>query len=1112
VGLAVCTALHAFSPPTEDDDMGAVETAVDAAASFVGPFVDTAPGHGVGGSPATVEAADVVVAQALDHLLAINAADLAADPNAPYDASLAGVVYALLDLITSVGVLPHLTPGVAFSQRPRSVLAGTPPLPSSPCEALLAKVIHAVIPVLRQPGSGVQPLLSQRILPDVICALADLSFAPQTTEQTRSESEPLYYQVLSTTPTSRLLPVLTTLLQQTLPVWLKPHVARELTLIPLRPQGIRHVIEFLSLSALSNNSEVPKQANGSPSQAPIPLEAIAQAAKLLALPPTDMHQDVWIRKLEPQLWTLLDGSDGRELSRAAGHIIAAGFLSKKATGAPGAVGWQLFAQPLMQSISPNDMSSGTPRKNTKDQVLVQEGQLLLTMKRLSAITSAHSHAGLIKRLLGPLLLPLWALLNFAKARRLVNKEWIDLPQAILSRYTAIVCHPEQIDLVTRNLFWDGPASWCFGAGSHGGIEIRPRKTKESGGTTGIGDVDNILSRIRNLDERVQLFISILATASVSDDSVGNVFVRVTKRWLAPVENSKTSLTNEPDTDPLAALADAKLSEALASKFQANFARCPQHIVEFMCQLLQNYVAEHKKKSENLAALQTPSRASLKAIIEHGSTSGVGDSSEDTTADDLVSFATSILNTIIISPEFQWSSAAGALLSTLMSPLQYLSRPHKQLPISSIVSNSATSLLQLVGPTQQHHQHSSTHTTDPLMEHRATLKTILPDLTNPEPPNRTWALNSLRKLIQSRDAFPVIDVPSTTHLLLSASLSDDESYVHTAAVPVLVDLAARAANPVVRVLVDAFVDVEERSLKLAKGKRTEEKDKELLGALDFRLRVGEVLSKFSADDAFWRGDSDVGVKYASLRRIVEACLSLASRRGQRHQTLEARQSILFLDAQQQEEAEAAWGGPIPNLLGSEAEYSETEDKEREALLRVVKGWEETGVEEDVRVRASAMSVLGTVLEERLDMVSQVSIDASLQTVLLVMTVETSSPKSILRRAAVLVVMGMLRAMDSRLEAGQQQGSSIGLGHTQQEEVERVMRWARDEDADALVREHAASVVEGLETLEMKKLYRIRDEGLRLGADLGLEGPLRGLDMQARGQERQGQARLMVEEIE
>jgi hypothetical protein len=128
------------------------------------------------------------------------------------------------------------------------------------------------------------------------------------------------------------------------------------------------------------------------------------------------------------------------------------------------------------------------------------------------------------------------------------------------------------------------------------------------------------------------------------------------------------------------------------------------------------------------------------------------------------------------------------------------------------------------------------------------------------------------------------------------------------------------------------------------------------------------------------------------------------------------------------------------------------------------------------------------------------------------VETSSPKSILRRAAVLVVMGMLRAMDSRLEAGQQQGSSIGLRHTQQEEVERVMRWARDEDADALVREHAASVVEGLETLEMKKLYRIRDEGLRLGADLGLEGPLRGLDMQARGQERQGQARLMVEEIE
>jgi hypothetical protein len=1089
--------------------MGAVEAAVDAAASFVGPFVDTASGCGTSTSLVDIEAADVV-AQALDHLLAINAADLAADPDAPYDASLAGVVYALLDLITSVGLLPHLTPGVAFSQRPRSVLADTPPLPSSPCEALLAKVVHAVIPVLHQPGSGVQPLLSQRILPDIVCALADLAFSPQTTQQTRSKFESLYHQVLSSTPTSRLLPILTTLLQQTLPVWLKPHIAKELTLIPLRPQGIRHVVEFLSLSALSNSSEVPQQADGLTSQAPIPLEAIAQAARLLALPPAGMHQDVWIRNLAPQLWTLLDGGEGRELSRAAGHIIAAGFLSKKATGAPGAVAWQLFAQPLLQSISPTDVSSKT-RRNTKDQVLVQDHQLLLALKRLSAITSAHSYAGLIKRLVSPILLPLWALFNLAKARRLVNQEWIELPQNILSRYMTVVCSPDHIDLITKNLFWDGPVSWSFGAGSQGGVEIRSRKNTDFCGTAGIGDMDNILSRIRNLDERVHLFVTMLATANVSDDSMGSIFVRVTSRWLAPAESSKNSLTDEPDTDPLAALADAKLSEALASKFQANFARCPQHIVEFMCQLLENHVAEHKKKVEKLEALQVPSRASLRAIIEHGNMSRTRDSSEDTTAEDLVSFATSILNTIVVSPDFQRSSVAGTLLPALVPPLQYLSQPHEQLPISSIVSNSAISLLQLLGATRQQQNHSA-QTTDPLVEHRATLKAILSDLNSPEPPNRTWALSRLRKLIQAKEAFPVIDVPSTTHLLLSASLADDESYVHTAAVPVLVDLAACAANPVVKILVDAFVDVEERSLELARGKRTAEKDKELLGALDFRLRVGEVLSKLSTDNAFWSGSSDIGVKYASLRQIVEACLSLASRRGQRHQTLEARQTVLFQQTQQQEEAEAAWGGPIPNLLGSEGEYSEAEGKERDALLQIVKGWEETGVEEDVRIRASAMSVLGTVLEERLEMLSQVSIDASLQTVLLVLTMETSTPKSILRRAAVLVAMGMLRAMDSRLEAGHEHESSVGLGRAQQGEIERVMRWASYEDSDTLVREHAASVVEGLETLEMKKLYKIKDERLRLGADLGLEGPLRGLAMQPRGEEKKGKARLMVEEIE
>jgi hypothetical protein len=108
------------------------------------------------------------------------------------------------------------------------------------------------------------------------------------------------------------------------------------------------------------------------------------------------------------------------------------------------------------------------------------------------------------------------------------------------------------------------------------------------------------------------------------------------------------------------------------------------------------------------------------------------------------------------------------------------------------------------------------------------------------------------------------------------------------------------------------------------------------------------------------------------------------------------------------------------------------------------------------------------------------------------------------------MGLLRALDEELDAGLD--SSVGLGMKQQDEVERVLRWVKDEDGDKLVRDHAASVVEGLETLRMKKLYRVRDEGVKLGPDLGLEGGLRGLNVRPEVDDAQRKRKMVVEEIE
>ncbi|KAF2690997.1 hypothetical protein K458DRAFT_426388 [Lentithecium fluviatile CBS 122367] len=1047
--------------------MGHVEDAVNAAAHFVGPFL------GKGSRPGEGDNDDLalLLEQALSHLQAINTAEKAAGPNAPYDGSLVGVVYGLLDLVTSLGILPYLSDGVAFSQRPQSVLVTALSIPPLHGQDTLSNVVQALRPMLEQEGTGVQPLLSQRVLPDVISALAELSFSPRTSDGTHATYTPLYEKTLSTTPTSRLLPVLTSFLQHDVPSWWKPRLSKELSLVPLRPHGVRHVIEFLSLSYLSKNSRVPQDASGPQAQIPLPLEAITQASRLITAAPSGTSQDEWITRLAPQLFALLDGTEGIELSRAAGQIIASGILNKKCTGAPKAVGWELFARPLQEAIVPKNTGVASASKSS-ERVLVSEQHLQRSLRRLATITSSYSHAGLLKRLVGPLLISLWGLINHASSRPSLDKEWTGLAHAILLRYLTIACEPQRIGVISSNLFWDEASLWTFAPGSEGGVEIR--KLVHGGDDT--TSMEGILSRIGVLNQRIDLLVSLLVEAKIEDHTVGAIFLETIKKWLARNQGVKPSLTQESDTDPIQALTNVKLAQALANKFADKLARSPQHIIELANQLLQNYMDGHRARLKKLANKSKPSRATLGSLVQASPSTSLAVSENEN--DDIASFALGIINTLVTSPDFKRSPETIELFKSMGPLLRYLAQSQELFPIPPHIANAATNVIAIIQPAS-----TSTSAVDPQAEYRTTLKMALTDLTSPEPPNRGWALSALRKLIQNSNAFPVVDVPSITQAVLSVSVADSDSYVYSAAMPVLVDLAVRAPNPTVRIIVDTFTDVDERSLRL-------KKEKEIEQALDFRLRVGEIINNIILEDQFWHSSATAPAKFSSLKLVVEATLSLASRRGQRKKTLAKRNQLLDLEIKQQEEGEAAWSGPIPNLLDPDAD-NPIEQAERDALLRMLQGWENTGIEEDVRIRASALSILGSVMEKRLEFLSQVIVDAGLQMVLLVLTMETGEAKGLLRRAAVLVVMGLLKGMDALLEDGRE--SAVGLGVKQMEEVERVMGWVRSEDGDSLVGDHAGSVLEGLETWRMKKLYKVREGGLGLGHNLGLDGNLRGLDV-------------------
>lgn len=1081
--------------------MGAVEDAVDAAADFIRPLLGRRHSTESHHCRESVDATELVD-KALEHLKAINAADLATDPDAPYDASLAGVVYGLLDLITSLGILPNLSAGVAFGQRPSSVLSTAITLGLNCSESSLQRILNVILPIQDQNNAGVQPLLSQRVLPDIISALAELSFSPANSAETRSEYAPIFRQVVLSTPTSRLLAILTTFLQQPLPPWLQPVLSKELATIPLRKQGIRHIIEFLSLAYLSQNSQKAEETSGPGHQVPISLEAVTQASVLLIRPPAGTSQGEWLQKIAPQLLSLVDGNEGKELTRAAGQIIASGILSKKSTGAPGTTGWTIFAVPILRDLCPRDVSQ-LDLQDRHRQAIVVEQKLNLALKRLSIIVDGHSHAGLLRRLINPVILSLWALLNYATASSALDKSWATLTRNILIRYMSIACDAREADSIARNLFWDGGPEWTFGPGSQGGVEIRRRRV-DNEAASDVNVMNNIFIRLESLDIRVNHFVCLLADAKIPDDVAGQVFLKITERWLSLNQNERKNLT-EYDDDPLVPLIDAKLSEAMATKFKEQYVKSPQHVMELMSQLIRNYVNNHQARANTEAKSSGLSRSQLQTMIPKDE---IHQGTQHTSDDDIVQFAISILNTLVSAREFTWTSETHTTLGSVIIPLVYLSQVHPRFPMAPLISNSAHELLLLIQPL---HTPTQPCASDFLASHRTTLKAALSELNSAEPPDRTWALKSLHKVIQNPTAFPVIDVPSVTYLIVNESLADPESYVHTAAIPVLYDLAVRAPNPVVSILVDAFVDIEEQSLKLGRGLQMEEQMKVLQAALDFRLRVGELLSNFVTEDGFWVESGDVMIKYHCIKRITDACLLLASRRGQRKQNLQSRMQIQDEERKIKEESEAAWDGPIPNLVDMKDDNPQ-DQADRDVLLEIVQGWHDTNIEEDVRIRTSALSVLSSVIERRMGFLKQATIDAAMQFVIFVLTMETSEARSILRRAAVLVVMGLLRSLAGLIESGKEQ--VIRLSSKQEEDLARVIGWVKDEDADALVRDHAVNVLEGLEALQFKKLHMAGKERFGFGPDFGLQGHLRGigieLDDVRRHQDKPN--KMIIEELE
>ncbi|KAA8902082.1 hypothetical protein FN846DRAFT_780737 [Sphaerosporella brunnea] len=490
---------------------------------------------------------------------------------------------------------------------------------------------------------------------------------------------------------------------------------------------------------------------------------------------------------------------------------------------------------------------------------------------------------------------------------------------------------------------------------------------------------------------------------------------------------RTWLARDKEEEPLKMLVTVKILQEMLQTHGERLAKQPTEILQIIKEILDEYVAylDEQKRPKARTPAAAPSLSSLGSIVQElpESTGDEGEGTEEDRRAETVAMALTLLSVLVSSPETKLSETDERLVTTLHPSLQYLSNAKDIDPNLTSLAVNISSLLLIHAPTLQ-----AGSAQPPLAEQqRETYATALSYLRDPLVPVRAHGLHLLRQLILAHS--PIVDVTNTARLLITM-LKDGDSFVYLNVVKCLAALTDRHSKTVTKMLVSAYLN-ESDVLNL----------KEKLG-LDERLRIGEAL----LGTVQRLGQALVG-EVAEV--VAQGMLSVISRRrtGER--------------------------------------LTPTQLAQREHAAKIVAGWANTP-HEDLRIRASALSILGAAVQTNPSGMGPRVLGEVLNTSLAILTQETSAESAILRRAAVVAISAVLNALvradEEDREGRTWRGDVWKVLQARVGDIKRVLGYVRVTDVDGLVREQAGVVEENLAAVLERRMLggaaSVRDMGGRL----------------------------------
>ncbi|KAI9645165.1 hypothetical protein NHQ30_005899 [Ciborinia camelliae] len=911
----------------------------------------------------------------------------------------------------------------------------------------------------KQNNRAAQPPLVDKFL-----QTGKAAFDPELPETTRSQSRHEFDHLIESNSTLKLMPVLNLLVQpDRVQPWLRGPLIQALARLPLRRRGVQDTIEFVFSIHPSNANMKASDSVGSRA-VNISHEAMSSASRLLSSPPQGMSAEEWFGGIAPQLFDLLDGKGEKEMDKVASYIIGFGILGRKIYGAPGAPGWKALVEPIIGTIDPTLISPSTKRKARVEEVmvlgmpevLVTAEDLATALRRLLTLVTSHPHPSLTKRLLNPILFPLWALFCVGnEASTTGSRAYAEKLLKILLQLSSSTIPNNKdgsLSSILHNILFQGrcepnKTSWIYNSSRDGkGIQIE----KPSDHTNSDQSFD-----IVQINTAVERFIALLNSIPDSDSQISQIFLTLCQKWLSQTRTRTTpsivihsSLTSD-EGDAKTNLIEAKVLQEMINTMPEKLVQDSKQVVELVDGVLSDSVAENVDSEDQ---------------------------------EDIVAIALSLLNIILTSPNFKPTPVLEPFLERIESSLRTYTRKTQ-----TEISQTAQNLLIVLQFRHALHESSgpqSENIPSRAVEDRKTYNLAMSYLTSAEspPPVRVQGIDLIQSLINARSS--ILDIPALL-ILFSSLLQDSEEYVYLRAIRCFIDLSKIHPRAVLKDLIERYTD------------GNEDYD------LDARLRLGEALLQvIQSSPMNFTGDI--------ARTVCEGLISVAGRRGYRPKTEAEQMKREKLQKKKAAEAEEAWDGPVPQL--DEVFEPDASHPEYELLSQITSGWESKRGAEDIRIRSSALAILGEAIECNVTGIGSKPISMSIDLSIHILTLEPEVEKGILRRSAIILVMSFVRSLDK----ARSEGRKLGFGFVGQslDDMTRILKYVQSTDNDGLVRQHAKDVVEGMEAWQINSLMPVGNPGGHGGIeDLSVSGieNLAGLNViPIRGNT--NAARPRIEEVE